>query len=240
MDDVDDRAQLEQLACDVRGRAVTHRSEMQLSRVLLRHGDDVGDGFNRRAGIGGDQLRHADDQAYRRKIALDVVIHLVEQWIDGVRGEREEEGVAIGRRLCHRVGAEHAARAAAVIDDHGLAEALAQPALQDARNHVRAAAGRIGHDEAHRFRRPVVRDSDARGKQSSHKEGDLTHIVLLGFAGEQLELHAERRLHPAVLGFNLWKQLACLIGVGAARRRFDIRAVAAQHARTDVGATRLE
>ena len=179
---------------------------MQFSRVLLRHGDDVGDGFNRRAGIGGDQLRHADDQAYRRKIALDVVIHLVEQWIDGVRGEREEEGVAIGRRLRYRLSAQHAARAAAVIDDHRLAEAVAQPALQDARNHVRAAAGRIGHDEAHWFRRPV-------------------------------ELHAERRLHPAVLGFNLREELARLVGIGAARRRFDIRAVAAQHARTDVGTT---
>ena len=51
-------------------------------------------------------------------------------------------------------GAERAAGAAAVLDHDRLAERLRERLLVDARDDVGASAGRVGHDERNRLRRP--------------------------------------------------------------------------------------
>src|SRR5213075_2654184 len=65
-----------------------------------------------------------------------------------------------------------------VLDDDLLSELLCEAALHDSRDDVGAASRRIGHDEAHRFRRPVLRASRHRGQQAEHEKGCLFHRVL--------------------------------------------------------------
>ena len=65
---------------------------------------------------------------------------------------------AVRRRLGHRVGADVAAAAGAVLDDHG-AQRVLHALGQHARGDVDRAAGRVGHDEADR---PRLRE-DGRG-----------------------------------------------------------------------------
>ena len=69
----------------------------------------------------------------------------------GIRSMRaagpEQKRVAVGRRLRHRCGAEHAARASAILDDHRLPQLFAQPWRDDAGDHVDATAGDEWHDD---------------------------------------------------------------------------------------------
>jgi hypothetical protein len=59
--------------------------------------------------------------------------------------------VPVRRRLRHRVHADHAAGAGAVLDDHRLAaQVRRQRGREQARRRVHRAAGREGDDEAHR------------------------------------------------------------------------------------------
>ena len=59
----------------------------------------------------------------------------------------EHDGVAIGRRLRHARGADHAAGAADVLDDDLLAQHLGQPLGDNAGEHIGAAAGRKAHHQ---------------------------------------------------------------------------------------------
>jgi hypothetical protein len=68
------------------------------------------------------------------------------------------ERIAVGRALRRRLGADRAARAAAVLDDDRLSEAFGESLLDDAGDDVRSAAGRVGHDETDRLRRVVLRE----------------------------------------------------------------------------------
>ncbi len=67
-------------------------------------------------------------------------------------GERShQKGVAVRRALCDGVGTDGATRAAAVVDDEGLLQGLAQPLGHDAPHEVYGAAGRVGNHHAHRL-----------------------------------------------------------------------------------------
>src|SRR3712207_5979316 len=58
-------------------------------------------------------------------------------------------GVAVGLGLRDRVDADVAAGAGAVLDHEALPELVLEPLRDDAGEHVRRAARRIGHDDAH-------------------------------------------------------------------------------------------
>ena len=60
------------------------------------------------------------------------------------------------------VGADDAGARRAVLDHEALPEALAQVLRQDARDEVGAAAGREGHDDAHRAHRVFLRAEGSR------------------------------------------------------------------------------
>jgi len=121
-------------------------SEAKLARVLSGERNEVAHAVDVGARIGGDQLGHADDEANGSEISLDVEVKLVEQRIDGVRGQREEERIAVGRGFGGHLGAHSAAGATAVFDDDRLAERLGKRMLNDARNDVRATTRRVRHD----------------------------------------------------------------------------------------------
>src|SRR5258705_5381062 len=73
---------------------------------------------------------------------------------DGIEGETagdaEQQGVAVGRRLRGKLGADDSARASAIIDDDLLSQALAELLRKHARYDVSAAARRLRYDQAHR------------------------------------------------------------------------------------------
>ena len=96
------------------------------------------------------------DQADRREILARVVADVgIERRVDRKRARRDQKRVAVGRGLGDLARRDGAAGAAAVLDHDGLAEPRAHPLGDDARDHVVAAAGRVGHDQRDRARRIV-------------------------------------------------------------------------------------
>ena len=72
----------------------------------------------------------------------------VEARVDRDRaGVAEEQRVAVGRAADHRARADQARAADAIVDDHLMAERAGQLFGDHARQHVDAAAGRIGHHQ---------------------------------------------------------------------------------------------
>jgi hypothetical protein len=85
---------------------------------------------------------------------------------------RQVERVAVRRRLRRRLAGDVAAGAAAVLDHDLLAPGLRQVPGHDARDGIGAAAGRIGHDQAHVARRPGLRPCAAdKGKRGDAGDG---------------------------------------------------------------------
>ncbi len=73
----------------------------------------------------------------------------VERLVDGERsGRGEQQRVAVGIRLGHRLAAGVAAAAGSILDDELLAEIVGELLRQDARHHVDRAAGRVRIDDA--------------------------------------------------------------------------------------------
>jgi len=82
---------------------------------------------------------------------------------DGKGAGREQQRVAIGRRLRDPGVADHPARAGPVVDQHRLAGALRKLLGIGARDGVGVAAGRIGDDDGDRLRRPGLRHGRSSG-----------------------------------------------------------------------------
>jgi hypothetical protein len=89
-----------------------------------------------------------------------------------VRQRHDQQRVTIGRGLCRNIGADDAAGAGAVIDEHGLPEFLPELVGDDAPNDVVTAARRKWNDQPDRARRVVVCHSSRNGRRnSSRREG---------------------------------------------------------------------
>ena len=168
---------LEQLHVDVMRRAHAARGVAELAGLGFREPDQIGDAGDRQRRIDHQHERDRGDQRDRGEILDRIVRQLL---VDGGierqrRARRREQGVAVGRRARDIGGAGRGALAGAVLDDEGLAQAPLEAARQEARQRVGSPARRIGHDDAHRFRRivlgmPAVR---ARNKTEGAQEGAL-------------------------------------------------------------------
>jgi hypothetical protein len=118
------------------------------------------------------ELLQQDEHRHRSEVALGVVRELgVEMRIDregGVGGHQHRVAVGCGAR--DRVGGDDGVGAGLVLDHHRLSPLTRQLLRDLAREHVDAAAGRIGDDDAHRLRGPRLR-LDARG-ETEEEESD--------------------------------------------------------------------
>ena len=65
-------------------------------------------------------------------------------------GEVTSKRVAVGRRASHVGGADVAGGAADILHDHRLPPFAAELVGDEPRQHIGAAAGGVGHDDAHR------------------------------------------------------------------------------------------
>ena len=126
------------------------------------------------------------DQADGRKIALHVKGHLsIHIRVDGeIRARCQHQGVAVRCGIRDRLGADVAVSTTAVVDDELLAEAIGESFGIHASNQIKAAAGGIGHDDAHRARRIMLcsrgqRASGAQQRGSGRRFGEIRQCTIL-------------------------------------------------------------
>ena len=81
-----------------------------------------------------------------------------------------QQRIAVGRGLRRHFGADDAARAGAVFHDDVLAQLLLQRLGAQARDEIRAAAGSVGHDDAHRLGGEILRADAERSHPCAGKK----------------------------------------------------------------------
>ena len=166
---------------------IGHRHEQHPRKMALRAHSRRGhiDGRAVRPGVA-DQLLHAlhrklgvdDEHVGRHGEATDVleVLHSVvgDVFLQKRRDQhravrRADQGVPVGLRALSGFHADQAARAVAVLDEHRLAERVAQLRGDDAAHGVDRASRSVGHEHAHRAARVVLRlngDRDECGRET--------------------------------------------------------------------------
>src|SRR5262245_49857928 len=122
--------------------------------------------------------RLADDGCDRCDVADEIEIEVVvERRVDRVRRSRQEERVAVRRRLHDRLGTDIAAGTRPVLDDELLAEPLGQPMTDQARGDVGSTTGGKSDDNAHWPRRIGLRPRDARqSRQRGSARGQMQEL----------------------------------------------------------------
>ena len=129
MQDVDARKMLEVFHRDMGIGADAGRRIGHLSRVGFGEGDQLRDGLAGSIVRNGQHRSEPNSKRDRlqvlerikRKLVVDVRID------DERRAVGEQQRVAVGGRLCDRVGAERSARAGPVLDDDRLSPLLGKP-----------------------------------------------------------------------------------------------------------------
>ncbi len=107
---------------------------------------------------------------------------LLDRRNDGVRHVGEQQGVAVGRGFGGDLDAEAAAGAGTVVDDDLLAERFRQPLAEQAAEHIRAAAGRVWHDEGDGTigiglgRQRGARERNEGGESKLCRQHDVSHL----------------------------------------------------------------
>jgi hypothetical protein len=117
-------------------------------RVGFRERDEVPGCLGLHCRIDEKKHRSGADQTDRCEVADGIVVHaLLDRRNDGMRHVGEQQGVAVRRGFGSDLDTETTASTRTVVDDDLLAERFRQPLTEKAGEHIRAAAGRVGHDE---------------------------------------------------------------------------------------------
>jgi hypothetical protein len=125
---VDAGHRLEQFSGEVTDRTDALRSQVDLSRVRLGIGDELGNGLRWKRRIDHHHIARAKQRGDRSNIANDSVGQVaVEAIVDRVRYRDEEQRVAVGRRSNRLGRADVSAAARSAIHDEGLPEPLREP-----------------------------------------------------------------------------------------------------------------
>ena len=141
----------EQFAGEMRRGADALRAEIDLARIGLGIGDQLGHGVRRKFRPHHQRVRdrgHDRQRLERGRIEVELLVndHVGRQR----RRLRRQQRVAVGLGLGHRLGAEIAAGAGPVLHHERLAPHLRQPVGDHAGDDVDAAAGRSGDDDLDR------------------------------------------------------------------------------------------
>src|SRR5262249_6081926 len=120
-------------ASDIRGTVMAGssdagRSQIELARIGLGVGDELGDRLARKRRTHHKDRRLGEDGGDRRNAANEIEVELlVERCIDGARGARQEKCVAVGWGTPDRLGADIGPATGPVVDYKWLAEPLREP-----------------------------------------------------------------------------------------------------------------
>src|SRR5256885_1064138 len=174
-DDVDARGEPEELGREMLETADPGRAGVELPGLRLGERDQLAHRVGRQRGRHHEQARPGADRRHRHEPLQRFERHRAERDAHRPADRDEEQRVAVGRRLGRGIDADGAAAAAAVVDDHALAEALPELRGDEAPDHVVRAAGREGNDEAHRLRRislrmrPCCGEREQNGRKEAHR-----------------------------------------------------------------------
>ena len=116
---------LKEFAGQVYQAAVACRGVIELVRVGFRIADHLEQRFDRHRRVDHHQIRLRGDLRHGGKIAYRIVIGLVHQRVDDRTRADHDDGVTIRGGEAHQLRTDAAAATAAIIDHHGLPEALA-------------------------------------------------------------------------------------------------------------------
>ena len=130
--------------------------QIEFAGLRLRQRDQLSHVLRRNVVCHDEHLRHLGHQRDGLQILQRIVGNPFHRRADGERaGARKRNGVAIGRCLGEHLGAEHAALAAAIVDDHRLLGDFRHALAEHARDDVAGAAGRERHDQPDLARRKI-------------------------------------------------------------------------------------
>ena len=176
---------LEQLAREVHRGAAARRRHVDLARVGLAVGDELGDGLGRERRRHLHHVGRSHQAGDRRDVADEVEAEvLVERRVDAVGRVDEQHRVAVRRRVDDRLDAEVVAGARLVLDHERLAHLLGQPLRDDARQHVGRAGRRVRDDPLDRPGRVVggLGGAARAGGEGAEREGEqATESIHGGF-----------------------------------------------------------
>ena len=150
-----------------------------------RESDGAGLGLGERneflRSLGRKRRRHHHDervfgeQRHRREVGLAVGQLLVHRRIDRLGRDHEPERQSVRLGLGDHVGAEHAVRAGAVVDDHRLLPEFVEPLADQPRDGVGAAAGCVRHHNPHRAGWIALRLREGRREQQAEDHSKTKH-----------------------------------------------------------------
>ena len=138
------------------------------------------------AGMHNDDMGRTRDHGDRNKIALDAVAELgIDRRRYGVMRCADKEGIAVRRRLRRCRGADRAAAASAVFDQHPGAELLVQLYGERARERIGPAARGKRHDQHDRLLRPGLgkrrAGSNRKARQGGDHQGPCSFLIHFDF-----------------------------------------------------------
>lgn len=166
-------------------RPVTGGCVVDAARARLRVRDQVLQGTGRERRVGDQQVRGGRDRHHRFEVLDRIETGVpVKPRIDRLRTLRgQHQGVTVLRCPGDQRGADIAAGAGAVLDDHRLAERDRQARAECAGDRVVGAAGGLGHDEGYWLRGPGVlaacdrRCGSATGQRPRREGGEQSGAV---------------------------------------------------------------
>src|SRR5215470_8914104 len=108
--------------------SVTGRRHVDLARIGIRIGDELGNCFGRNRWMHHDDVRLPADACDWRDVADEIETKLViERGIDGVPTAHQEERITVRGRTHGALGSNIAGRTRPVFNDEWLAEPLGEP-----------------------------------------------------------------------------------------------------------------
>jgi hypothetical protein len=148
--DIDLRRALEELAAQMRRRAVARGREMQLAGAAPRQRDQLFHVLHRQRRVGDEQEGRRRNQYHRREIAQRIVRELrIEARVDRETRKSGQHGVAVRRRLRNDLRSDVAACAGSIIDEDLLPEGDREVLSDRACDDVGRAARRKRRDPAY-------------------------------------------------------------------------------------------
>ena len=172
---------LKQHAAEMRGRADAGIGEGDVLLLRLDRLDQLGDRVGREVGPGDDGHRHVGDQPDAGEVLGRIVGELaVERGAGRLADMVQQQRVAVGVGLGDPAGAERAAGAADILDDHLLAQ-RPRHRLGDQTGHgVGRAAGGEGHDDGDRAGRIIGLRGGRAGEEGKGRgdQGQSAHSCL--------------------------------------------------------------
>jgi hypothetical protein len=169
VDHLDLVAYVEELAAQVLRGAGPRGRVVEAAGARTGEGDELLHRLHRHRGVHHHDVRAEGEDRYAGQIARVVVELGIERHVDDQRGGVDEQRVTVGRGLRNVFVGDVGARAGTIVDDHLLAQVLAQLGREQARVDVDAAAGREADDQPDRLAgirlRRCVRRRGERGQR---------------------------------------------------------------------------